>query len=72
MKKLAILSLALWSVVLTIHSAMASRTDVGGVVVPTLTPYVLALLALFVLFTAFLLYRKRSDIFRLIGPMFLR
>lgn len=75
MKKLITLGLVLLSIAASVRSTMAQlndRTAVGGVVLPATNLFILALLALFVLWLAFLLYRKHGEVFRFFTPLSLR
>ena len=74
MKKLVMLSLVLLSVAAAVRVVMANgpTTVVGGVVLPTTNYLALIVVALFVLWFAFLVLRKRNTIFKHLGPTFLR
>jgi hypothetical protein len=74
MKKLVVLSLVLLSVAATVSTVMANgpTTVVGGVVLPATNYFGLVVVALFVLWFAFLVFRKRNTIFKHFGPTFLR
>jgi len=48
------------------------KTAVGGVVLPAVNYLVLGILALFVLWIGFFLFRKRSAVIRFFAPMLLR
>jgi hypothetical protein len=46
--------------------------DVGGVVLPQVNYFAFVVLALFVLWIGFFLFRKRSSVIRFLTPMLLR
>jgi hypothetical protein len=46
--------------------------DVGGVILPPVNYFALIVLALFVLWIGFFLFRKRSSVIRFLTPMLLR
>ncbi len=51
---------------------VARPISVGGVVVPAVNYVVLGILALFVLWIGFFLFRKRSSVIRFFAPMLLK
>lgn len=74
MKELVMLSSVLLSVAAAVRTVIANgpTTVVGGVVLPATNYSVLEVVALFVLWFAFLVLRKRNTIFKHLGPTFLR
>lgn len=55
-----------------IQTTRVGITNVGGVVLPAVNYVVLGILALFVLWIGFFLFRKRDSVIRFFAPMLLR
>jgi spore maturation protein SpmA len=70
MKRFALAGLGLLSVAASVHPVVANGpTQVGGVVLPVVDYVVLGMLALFILWIGFFLFRKRNGLMRFLAPM---
>jgi hypothetical protein len=70
MKRFVSAGLAFLSVAATVHPVVANGpTQVGGVVLPAVDYVVLGMVALFILWIGFFLFRKRNSLVRFLAPM---